>query len=361
MRDGTTRRLAATACVLLAVAIGACGRRGAPVAPEQRVPALVGNLDGYVRGNVIELSWDVPRARMDGTPLRDLTAMRVFRAEDAGTADPRPALARDREVIGYREIATIKTAAPAPAVVAGDRVTFVDAAGLTPGRRYTYVLVTEDSQQRTSPPSVRLPVQFIAAPQPAVNLVAEPGETEARVSWTAPTRLIDGTPVTGELSYEVLRGAGPEAATLSPIGQPVSVTRILDRPLDNDRAYEYAVRVIRVDGQTRAISELTPRVRVTPVDMTPPAPPADLAAIPSQGTVRLSWKASPEPDVARYVVYRAAPGGEFSRVSSVPVPGTTFVDTDVPSGRWRYAVTAEDSGSRRNESGRSNVADVSIP
>jgi hypothetical protein len=360
MRDGTARRLAATACVLLAVAIGACGRRGAPVAPEQRVPALVGNLDGYVHGRVMELSWDRPRTRMDGTPLRDLTVMRVFRAEDAGTADPKPALARDREVLGYREIATIRMVSPAPATIVGDRVTFTDATGLTPGRRYTYVVVTEDSLQRMSPPSARLPLRFVAAPQPPGNLVAEPGETEARVSWTPPARLIDGTPVTSELSYEVFRGAGADA-TLSPVGKPIAVTRILDRPLENDRAYEYAVRVIRVEGQTRAISELTPRVRVTPVDMTPPAPPADLVAIPSQRTVRLSWKASAEPDVARYVVYRAAPGGEFSRLGSVTVPGTTFVDTDVPAGRWRYAVTAEDAGSRKNESTRSNVADASIP
>ena len=77
--------------------------------------------------------------------------------------------------------------------------------------------------------------------------------------------------------------------------------------------------------------------------------------------MRLSWRPSPEPDVARYVIYRAAPGGTFVRVGSVTPPATTFVDRDVPSGRWRYAVSAEDGGSRKNESPRSTDVAVSVP
>ena len=354
------RRAAATCVVLAAIAIGACGRRGPPAPPEQRLPAIAGNLDGFVHGTGMELSWDLPRARVDGTVLRDLTLVRVFRSDDAGTGEPKPALARGAEVIGYREIASIKTATPAPAVIAGTRVTFTDPGSFTAGRRYTYVVLSEDSLGRTSPPSMRLSLHFIAPPLAPANVAAEPGEGEARLSWSPPARLSDGTPVTGELSYQVLRATGPDGA-LAPLGAPIATTRILDRPLENDRLYEYAVRAIRVEGQTRAISALTARVRVTPADVTPPAAPRELVAIPSARTVRLSWRSSPEPDVARYIIYRAAPGAAFERVSSVASPGTTFVDREVPSGRWRYAVTAEDSGSRPNESQRSAEATVLVP
>jgi hypothetical protein len=360
MNDRRRLRLAAAAGVLLAaIAIGACGRRGAPVAPEYRLPATAVNLDGIVRAAGVELMWNLPNRRVDGTPLRDLVVTRVFRVEDSG-GESKPALARNGQVVGYREIATIRLASPAPAVVAGGRVTVLDAQALVPGRRYTYVVLSEDAQGRSSPPSSRLSLSFIAAPEAPGNLTAEPGEGEARVAWAAPARLTDGSPLSGEVVYEVLRAPGPEAG-LAPIGPPVGVTRIVDRPLENDRAYEYAVRAIRVESQTRAVSEPTTRVSVTPADMTPPSPPADLVAIPSERTVRLSWRGSPEPDVARYVVYRATPGGTFGRVGSVAVPGTTFVDRDVPSGAWRYTVTAEDSGSRRNESARSNAAAVSVP
>src|SRR3989475_4204513 len=37
------------------------------------------------------------------------------------------------------------------------------------------------------------------------------------------------------------------------------------------------------------------------------------AAIPSEATVRLTWSASPESDVAAYIVYRAAAGRAFER------------------------------------------------
>jgi len=65
--------------------------------------------------------------------------------------------------------------------------------------------------------------------------------------------------------------------------------------------------------------------------------------------------------VAIYVVYRALPRGSFARVGAAAPPATTFVDRDVPRGPWRYAVTAQDSAVRPNESARSNVAIVSVP
>lgn len=347
--------------VVAALAIGACGRRGAPAAPETRVPAAVTQIDALVRSRGVELAWTVMKRRVDGTPLRDLTAAHVFRSEDTGTGDARPALVRRGRIVGYTEIATIRFAEPAPATLAGNRVTYVDTQGLTVGRRYTYVVLSEDIDGHTSPPSDRWSVRFIAAPEAPPDLTAEAGEGEARLAWTAPARLADGTPAPAGLVYEVLRAPGPEAA-LAPIGPaPVSDTRLVDRGLENEREYEYAVRAVRIEGQTKAVSDTTARVRVTPVDSTPPSPPADLVAIPSEQTVRLSWKASPEADVARYIVYRAEPGGVFARVGSVGAPGTTFVDRGVGPGRWGYVVTAEDTSPRRNESGRSNEVTVAVP
>jgi hypothetical protein len=170
--------------------------------------------------------------------------------------------------------------------------------------------------------------------------------------------------------YEVLRAAaGPAAAAgagtpppLSPVGgASVGDTRYVDRNLENERTYDYAVRAVRIDGATRAIGVPTPRASVTPVDMAAPSPPTDLVAIPSGNTVRLSWRASPETDVAAYVVLRAAEGATLERIGTTEPPATTFVDPDVPRGTWRYAVIAEDGGSRRNRSGRSNEVRVSLP
>ena len=355
------RRLATAALILVALgaALGACGRKGPPVAPEQRIPRPVSDLDAVVHESGIEVRWTNPTRRADNTRVRDLEVVRVFRLEDGGGGEPRPALLERGRVRGYTEIGTIRLAAPAPSIREGDRVIFDDRRGLTLGRRYTYTIVAADSQGRSSSPSPRLSVTFVAVPEPPRDLVAEAGEREVRLRWIPPVRLTDGHPPTQPLGYEVLRAPGADAP-LTPVRETAE-PQLTDRDLENERTYAYAVRAVRMLGGTRVVSAPTPRVLVTPVDMTPPAPPTDLVAIPSPGTVQLSWRPSPDTDVERYIVYRATAGRAFERIGSTPAPATTFVDRDVAPGRYRYVVTAEDRSSRRNESGRSNDVTVSAP
>lgn len=356
-----TRRLrlalAATA-VLTVLGASGCGRKGPPVYPELRLPQPVTDLLGTVREGGIELSWALPRRRVDSTPLRDATVARVYRAEDAGAGEPKAALLVRNRVAGYTEIATIPLVETP--LVEG-RLRYRDTSGLGYGRRYTYVVLTEDRQGRMSAPSNRVSLAFVAAPEAPRALRAEAGEQQARLSWQAPTQRTDGSPVSDPLEYEVLRAGSPDGP-LAPVGRTApGVTTFTDPRLENDRAYSYAVRAISSASGGTTLGEPSARVTVTPADMTPPSPPANLVAIPSSGTVRLSWSASPERDVAGYVVYRAAGAGALARVGSTRVPTTVFVDTNVPPGQYRYAVTAHDAGARANESARSNEVTVSVP
>lgn len=345
---------------LAAVALGACGRKGPPVAPERRVPQPVADLRALVREDAIELGWVNPRRRRDGTRLRDLVLARVFRHVAADAGEPRPALLDGDRIAGYTEVATIRLAAPAPpAVVEGDRVRWSDRRDLVRDRRYTYVVLTADALGRLSPPSERVSVVYLAVPEAPAGLAAEPGEGEARLAWQPPARLVDGSDAPAGLRYEVLRAPAPEA----PLGlvTAVSEPRFVDRGLVNDQIYHYAVRAVRVEGATRALGRLSARAAVTPRDVTPPAAPSGLVAIPAEGQVRLAWRPSPDADVVGYVVYRAAPGGAFARVGSARAPAVTFTDRDVPRGDWRYAVTAVDAAALANESPRSNEVRVTVP
>ena len=361
--SGGRRALAPVlAAALVLVALGACGRKGPPVAPERRVPQPVGDLTGLVREQTIELAWSVPRRRVDSTRLLDTGVARVFRTDDAGQGDPRPALLSNGRIAGYTELATVQLGdTPAPNVQ-NDRVRFVDRHGLVRGRRYTYVVLTSDAQGRTSPPSPRLSLTFAAAPEPPSDLRAEPGERHVRLSWRAPAQLADGAAVTGPLVYEVLRAPAPDAA-LSPIARTApGVTSTTDRLLENERTYHYAVRAIRREGTTAIEGEASARVAATPTDVTPPAPPTDLVAIPSQGVVRLSWTPpGDDTDLGGHVIYRARGAGPFERVGSVRAPGTTFTDRGLRPGPYRYAVTAQDTSVRANQSSRSNEVSVTVP
>ncbi|HSE91718.1 MAG TPA: hypothetical protein VLF19_00300, partial [Methylomirabilota bacterium] len=310
--------------------------------------------------------------RADNTRLRELGVARVFRHESAEGTEPKPAMLSRGRIVGYTEIGTIPLmpgVAPGPparpggqvAVVDGTRVTFQDRQAITHGRRYSYVVVTEDLQGRTSPPSPRVSVVFVAPPEAPGQLAATPGEGQVRLTWTPPSRLADGSPAEGPIFYEVLRA--PDAtAPLTPVTPaPIEATEIVDRNLENERTYHYAVRALRRQGETTSRGPATERIAATPADMTPPPAPSGLVAAVAGGTVRLSWLPSPASDVARYVIYRAPPGAPFTRVGTVAAPATVFVDRDVPAGTHRYAVTAQDTGSRANEGPRSSEATVTLP
>src|SRR5205814_10196693 len=116
-----------------------------------------------------------------------------------------------------------------------------------------------------------------------------------------------------------------------------------------------------VEGGMTVCSPASRCVAATRRDVTPPSAPTTLAAIPAEWAVRLSWGASPESDVAAYVIYRATESGAFERIGTTRAPASTFLDRGVTRGTYRYAVTAEDAAARPNESRRSNEVRVTVP
>lgn len=346
---------------LIALDLVACGRKGPIVAPERRLPQPVADLTGVVSDGAVDLTWTNPGRRLDNSRVRDLMVARVYRAEDAGTGEPKPALLSHGRIPGYTEIAHVRFDSPAPAVVEGRHVLLTDRQGLSYGRRYTYVVTVTDSYGRLSPPSRRLSVTLIAPPEPPRNVTAEAGEREVRLRWEPPRETVDGAPITGAMTYEVLRAGSPDAR-LEPITRtPTAAPAFTDGSVDNDRTYYYALRAIRMEAGTVARGAPSPRVVATPTKTTAPAPPTRLVATASERTVRLTWTGSPGPDVAAYVIYRAKDDGALERIGTARPPAAAFIDREIPSGTYRYAVTAQDSAARRNESARSNEVTVTVP
>jgi hypothetical protein len=350
------RRRAALAAVLLGVGLVwfGCGKKGPPVAPERRLPGAPADLAAIVDGDAVVVSWTAPKRRVDNTPLRDLVALKLFRLEEPPGERPRPAMVSYGQVVGWDQLATVRLDAPAPAEVERDTVRWRDTKGLVVGKRYVYVVTAIDSTGRSSPPTERLAVIFLAAPGPPRGLAARAGDRRVDLTWQPPAALADGSPLSGELRYLVLRG--PVDGPLAPITpQPISATTFADEGAANDTTYRYAVRAVRVEpsGQARGAESVV--ASATPADTTPPRPPTDLVAVPSPGMVRLSWRPSPDADVARYAIYRAERTGSFQRIGTAePIAGLYTDRTAVPGRQYRYAVTALDSARTPNESPRSN-------
>jgi hypothetical protein len=351
----------ATAVVLAVLTLVACGKRGSPVPPQGRVPQAVRDLTAVARDNAVELTWTPARRRVDGSLVPEPGMAKLYRTEDDGHGEPRAAMRVNDRIAGYTELGSFRLEEPASPEVQGGRILYRDRRDLAFGRRYTYVVLTSDAQGRTSPPSPRVSIHYIAPPGAPTGLQAEGGDAEARLAWQPVTRLADGSPLSGTIVYEVLR-ASDATSEPTPVGRAEGgETTFVDRGLANDRTYHYAVRAQRTAGGGSTSGPASARVAVTPAKTEPPAPPTNLAAVASRGEVRLSWTPSPAPDVAAYIVYRAAPGGPFVRIGSVPPPATTFVDRNVPAGRYRYAVTAQDASLRANESPRAGEVTVAVP
>jgi hypothetical protein len=347
--------------LVAALTIVGCGKVGSPVAPEVRVPAPVSNLRGVVEDDAVTLEWTNPQRRADQSRLRNLLEARVYRTDDDGVVPPKPALLAHGRIAGYRELARLPVAAVGADAPRASTIRFVDREGLRHGRRYTYVVIAEDAEGRISPPSNRLSITLIAPPDAPPAPTATAGDGEVRLRWQPPARLVDGDPA-GPLAHEVLRAATADSAPDAVFAVPAGQLEYLDRAVENERTYHYAVRAIRQEAGTTARGAPSPRVAATPGRATAPAPPTNLVAAPSADAVRLSWTASPDRNVAAYVVYRAATAGEAARIGSVRAPATTFTDRDVrPGGTYRYAVTAQDASARANESLPSNEVSVTLP
>jgi hypothetical protein len=351
------------ALILAVAAATACGKVGPPVAPETRLPQPVSDLHAVVEDDGVVLTWTNPTRRVDNTLLHDAREVRLYRSEDDGRGQPRAALLRRGRIAGWDEVHTIELTPQASKRRAPreQRHRVVDREGLVPDRRYSYVVLTEDVQGRVSTPSGRASVVLIATPEPPLGLTPVPGEGEVRLTWESPPRLSDGSPIPGPLTYEVLRTTDPATPGSTVTPSPLETTTFVDRSVENDRTYHYAVRALRQEGDTLARGAATAPEPATPRDMTPPEPPSELVAIPAPDSVRLSWRASPTGDVASYAVYRARAGQPFARVGSTPATRTVHVDGDVPPGTYQYAITALDSAAQPNESARSNVVTVTLP
>jgi len=154
----------------------------------------------------------------------------------------------------------------------------------------------------------------------------------------------------GSGRYRILRAAGDAA--------PVRIAETdkaeyIDREAAIGTSYRYFVQSI--DGESRQ-SELSAPVAITPKDSFPPAVPAGLSAIFSNGAMDLAWQRNTEADFASYRIYRAESLGDFSRIADdIAVPA--YSDSTVEMGkRYRYAISSVDQTG--NESARSEVAEA---
>jgi fibronectin type 3 domain-containing protein len=134
-------------------------------------------------------------------------------------------------------------------------------------------------------------------------------------------------------------------------GAPVAVTQYERAGVTFGKEECFEVRSVLRVGTVDLESEPVP-ICVTPRDTFPPAEPKGLSVVAGDGTMKLSWDANAEADLAGYLVLRGeAPSETLQPLASAPLSGTSFEDKTVKPGvRYVYAVAAVDKATPPNTS-----------
>jgi hypothetical protein len=307
-----------------------CGYIGDPLPPLANIPAAVTDLAAVQRGARMIVHFTPPELTTEGRAIKpplefDLrigTAVAPFTAEGwAAHAHP----------------------LPPPVVHNGVAETEIPSAPWTE-QDITLGVRSIGSNHKASAWSNFVDLTVVPPPQRPTNLKREATANGVRLTWQG-----DGG------DFRVLRRAGDET-DFTQIGE-AHEPEFLDRTAEFGKAYRYLVQgIVKLPSNRIAESDLSEEVSFTPIDTFPPGAPTGLRAVPAPGSIELTWDQNPEPDVAGYRIYRAAPGGNFTRLTETgPVP--SYSDHAVESGKtYRYAVSAVDRAG--NESPRSAVAEA---
>lgn len=339
-----------------------CGKRTPPLPPIERIPQRTERLTGTQRGNQIILSWPAPLRNAGDGSVQSIRRVDVYRVAEKLRA-PLPMteeeFATRSTLVGSVTYDEIKKA--------GVNLTYTDTLELTEPARLRYsVKYVNASGERAAFSNFFLmePTARVAAPPTITS--KEESETANTIIWEAPKANIDGSTPVNLLGYNVYRtAASQQEPAQNPLNQePITVTQYQDKTFKFGEKYTYVVRSVSLGTEGKPVESLNSNAfELTQEDKYPPSAPTLAQPGVAPGRLALFWSASPEPDVAGYLLYR-------STDSNVPKPWTlltpavytktTFTDQNVEAARtyYYYVIAIDNAG---NKSQPSEVVSETVP
>jgi len=205
--------------------------------------------------------------------------------------------------------------------------------GLTNGQIYFFALTAYDKNGKESAFSVErsaIPQVLLGdrtPPSSPRNLTATPGNGMVELIWSPNSE-------TDIFVYEVLYGTSAGV-----YGEPINAGNVVASDgfvhyvvtgLTNGQIYYFTCRAVDTSGNRSGNAiERSAIPQVLAGDMTPPAAPENLVAIPGDGFVDLQWSANTEEDLFGYRVWFKVAGGNYElplnvgNVTSYRVTGLT--------------------------------------
>ena len=237
--------------LILLVVLPACGKKG-PVLPLLKAePAAPGRPEARQIGGSFLLYVDLPERNLDGTPLTDLSELRIFRRESADGV----CAECDEPTALWRSIDPLTVARDGQRLIIRD-----DDVRIGYGYRYRLIPVTSRGVSGAAASVARQLHPFPPAPQ---GLTATGLDRLVRLQWTPATELAPGWTFLG---CQIYRSSGDAPFGLTPLtASLVAGGRYDDLGPANGTLYRYQLRCLAeekgviVDSPPSAVVTATPQ------------------------------------------------------------------------------------------------------
>lgn len=351
------------ALLLLAPALAAgCGRKVAPEAPLQVIPARPEPLRVTQEGGDVVLRFPFPSKTVQGAPLTNLTRVTVFREvvpAPAGARAPEPAkeaAEREREEKLFRQRAEAIRDLPRAsldAVTVGSELVVRDP--MLPlyvekrlGRVFLrYGVTATRDAKRVSPLSPLVAIVPRVPPSEPLALAATVEEGRVCLEWLPPAGMLDGSGEAAVAAYAVYRRDEGEEAYDAWVGVTPRPP-FVDGTVAAGRRYVYTVRAAPTADLPPVLGPAADEVVADTRDVFPPPAPDGVLVLAEDGGNRLVWNPVLSRDLATYRVFSRDGDAQWRRLAE-GLTDPSYYDAGAPPGR-RYGVTAVDTAG--NESPR---------
>ncbi len=152
------------------------------------------------------------------------------------------------------------------------------------------------------------------APEPPTAILADPGNSQVTLSWTASVDAVAG--------YRVYRAGRADGTYAAVTCDTLSSLSCVDRGVTNGTTYYYYATAFDGEGFEGRRSNTNAGcatggsdcVKVKPTNPNPPSAPQGLQARDTGGggSLALSWVANPEPDIKGYTVHYGTQPGQYT-------------------------------------------------
>lgn len=323
----------------------ACGKRGAPVPPRERVVQIV-NIDGYQRGDQVILSWKMPARNAPKGSVLNISRADIYRLAEPQTA---PLVLSEEEFANRANlIAALKISDNDFGLKTITHRDTLEFAGQAARLRYAIRFVNASGQKAGFSNALLIEPTSKVAAAPA-SLSAEPTQDAIKLNWRPSTTNVDGTTPVNIIGYNVYRSESDTVPAKLLNQAPVTQTNYDDQFFEFGKEYYYFIRAVSAGTQAEPVESSESNIlEFRPVDTFPPSAPSAITVAAAPGNISIFFAVNPEKDIAGYKIYRsveaALPKAQWQLLTPDLLKTNTFQDTRVePGKKYFYYLTATDT------------------